>query len=293
LNKQVRTPHSWLFPLSLVLLLAASSLPGEWLLYLLLALGVAVFGLPHGSLDTAIAKRHLGLHSTLHTACFMTGYLGLGGLVVTIWWQAPTIALALFLLYSAAHFGDDVVERLGQRGRIGYGIWLLALPLALRPEDVIPVFEALGAMQSQHILAMAPWMLLPGGLLLATALWSRPQQRAMSDWRDPLLLAVAAFLLHPLAYFVAYFCFLHSPRHLELASRDLGLSGWREKLGAVMPATIATYCLILVAALILFSTGLTAEAALLRLVFITLAALTIPHMLLQMVAKTQSQNPSA
>ena len=281
-----RLPAFWLFPLGLVLALGFSSLPGQWPLYTVLTIGVMVFGLPHGSLDTAVAKRHLGVRQPMHLALFFAAYLGVGALVLVIWWQIPTIALAAFLLYSAVHFGDDVSVRLGRLGATGYGLWLLSLPLVLRPADVLPLFEALGAGNAPAILAMAPCALGLGGILLAVGLYRAPD-RAVSDWRDPVLLAIGAAVLHPLAYFVAYFCFLHSPRHLALAAQDLGLNSWRERLMAVAPTTLATYAL--VAAAVPFLIGLPLDAMLLRLVFITLAALTVPHMMLELIASPRRQ----
>ncbi|MBY5268326.1 Brp/Blh family beta-carotene 15,15'-dioxygenase [Spiribacter salinus] len=281
-----RLPAFWLFPVGLVLALGFSSLPGQWPLYAVLAIGVMVFGLPHGSLDTAVAKQHLGVTQPARLALFFAAYLGLGALVLAIWWQIPTVALAAFLLYSAVHFGDDVSARLGRLGATGYGLWLLSLPLVLRPADVLPLFEALGAGNAPVILATAPWALGIGGILLAVGLYQSPN-RAMSDWRDPALLTLGAAMLHPLAYFVAYFCFLHSPRHLELAARDLGLYSWRDRLAAVAPTTLATYAL--VAAAVPFLIGLPMDAMLLRLVFITLAALTVPHMILELIASPRRQ----
>ncbi len=276
-----RPPAFWLFPAGLALALGVSALPEQWPLYTLLAVGVAFFGLPHGSLDTAVAQRYLHLKNAYRVVGFFSGYLALGALVIAIWWQVPTMALSAFLLYSAVHFGDDVAPRLGRLGGLGYGLWLLAMPLTIRPDQVLPLFQALGATHAQYVIAAAPWALGVGGLLLTTAI-ARKRVHATSDWRDPLLFLFAAVLLHPLAYFVAYFCFLHSPRHLILAAQDLGLRGWREQFRAAAPTTVATYGLILAA--LPFLLGLSMDEVVLRLVFITLAALTVPHMMLELIA---------
>lgn len=276
-----RPPAFWLFPIGLAIALGVSVLPGEWTLYAILAVSTAVLGLPHGSLDTAVAKRHLPLNGNLQLIGFLAGYLALGGVVLLIWWQAPNAALAAFLLYSAVHFADDVAARIGRVGGIGYGLWVLALPVTFHPELVTPLFAMLGATQGAQIVSAAPYALVVGGALLVGGLAVSPR-RAVSDWRDPVLLAAGAALLHPLAYFIAYWCFLHSPRHLELAARDLGLHGWRERLKAVAPTTLATYALALAALPLLV--GLPSDAALMRIIFIGLAALTVPHMVLELIA---------
>jgi type IV secretory pathway VirB3-like protein len=55
----------------------------------------------------------------------------------------------------------------------------------------------------------------------------------------------------------------------------------------VAPTTLATYAL--VAAAVPFLIGLPMDAMLLRLVFITLAALTVPHMILELIASPRRQ----
>ena len=66
---------------------------------------VALIGLPHGAFDGAIA-RHLGYSRTLGGLIkFITVYLGLAAAVVAFWVWQPGLALALFLLISALHFG--------------------------------------------------------------------------------------------------------------------------------------------------------------------------------------------
>lgn len=276
-----RPPAYWLFPVGLLLSLGISLLPGHWPLYVVLAISTAVLGLPHGSLDTEVARRYLHLNSLPRLVAFLLGYMALSGLVIAIWLQIPNIALGAFLLYSAVHFGDDVAHRLGRIGGIGYGFWILGLPVTFHPATVEPLFAMLGADQTGLIIAAAPWALAGGGAILLGALLVSAE-RARSDWRDPLLLAAGAAFLHPLAYFIAYWCFLHSPRHLELAARDLGLQGWRERLRAVAPTTLATYALAIAA--VPFLINLPSDAILMQVIFIGLAALTVPHMILEFIA---------
>ena len=279
-----RPPAFWLFPAGLVIAMGLSLLPGQWPLYAVLAFSTALLGLPHGSLDTAVAKRYLPLDNGPRLMIFFATYLTLAGLVIAFWWQFPNIALAIFLIYSAVHFGDDIAPRINKLGASGYGLGIIALPVTFHPEPVLAIFRALGSDQSQALVVAAPWALGISAVMLAIGLYQSPD-RALSDWRDPLLLSAAAIILHPLAYFIAYWCFLHSPRHLELAARDLGLESWAEKLRALAPTTLATYGLVIVA--VPFLLGLPADAILLRVIFIGLAALTVPHMLLELIAAPQ------
>ncbi len=287
MNQTTHPPAFWLFPVGIVIALGASLMPGQWPLYAVLAISTAILGLPHGSLDTAVAKRYLHLNNPTRLIGFLAGYLALSAIVLGFWLLAPNAALAAFLLYSAVHFGDDVAVRVGRLGGTGYGLWILGLPVAFHPEVVASLFAMLGATQTTLIIAAAPWALGIGGGLLVSGLFLH-KDRAISDWRDPLLLVPAAFVLHPLAYFIAYWCFLHSPRHLELAARDLGMDTWRERLKAVAPTTLATYALAIAA--VPFLIGLPSDAALMRIIFIGLAALTVPHMILELIASPQRRD---
>lgn len=270
-----------LFLMGLVLTMVVSTTASETVLLWFLALTVAVLGLPHGSFDTAVAQRVFKLRSPIQTGLFMLTYLLAAGFVVVLWWWQPFWALVSFLLYSAWHFGDDVRTRLGHIGALGYGLWLLSLPLVWQPLTVFGIFQALGVTDPTLILLAAPYTLALGGLMLLLSI-VKSDDRQRSDWRDPLLLLVVATVLHPLAYFVAYFCFLHSPRHWQRVSMRLNLTTWQDHWRAAGPTTLATYALVAGAVPLLWH--LTASEITLQLVFITLAALTVPHMVVEMFA---------
>lgn len=86
-------------------------------------------------------------------------------------------------------------------------------------------------------------------------------------------------VLDPLLYFTVYFCLLHSPRHLFETARSIGLSSLVSIARAAAPIVIAT--LVLAAVLWRLLPGASLDAQLLQIVFIGLACLTIPHMLLE------------
>jgi Brp/Blh family beta-carotene 15,15'-monooxygenase len=89
-------------------------------------------------------------------------------------------------------------------------------------------------------------------------------------------LMLLALLTPLLVYLLVYFCFLHSPRHFEGTIRRLRLG----RLGgiiAALPLTMATWA---IATAAILSVELPSDVATLRLVFIGLAALAVPHMVL-------------
>lgn len=165
---------------------------------------------------------------------------------------------------------------------------MVFLPLALQPEATGTVLALLTGRAPEALLAAARPACLVAALLLLGGLL-RSRTAAATDWRDLLLLLGAAWLLPPLAYFIAYFCFLHSPRHLLATAQRLGLASWRDRLRALAPATLGSW--LLAAAALPWVLGASPRQAIVQLVFIGLAALTVPHMLLGALSGPQPEPP--
>ncbi|MDP5065117.1 MAG: Brp/Blh family beta-carotene 15,15'-dioxygenase [Haliea sp.] len=285
------TPETWLFLGlgGLALLLAhQETLPfSNQALAIVLAVAVVLTGLPHGALDPWVAWR-AGLWRTwAGFAGFNLVYMAAAAGVVAVWQLAPGASLALFLAISAWHFGGDWRKDLNVWGRVMAGSALLALPALGAPAEVSALFTLLageqgGALASSLGMA-APWLAAVAAAAAVAAL-RRSTVAAVE------LAAVAAFalLLPPLVFFLVYFCALHSPRHLRNAARS-AVSGQRQQMVGV--ALIYTGLTVVAAAFVwpwLAEAGMptaTLENNLLRLVFIGLAALTLPHMIVVMFSE--------
>ena len=97
-----------------------------------------------------------------------------------------------------------------------------------------------------------------------------------------------ALLLPPLVFFLVYFCALHSPRHLRNATQSADPGDRRRMIGVAAAYTVLT----LVAAALVWpwlagnlASAATLETHLVRIVFIGLAALTWPHMIVVMLSE--------
>lgn len=236
---------------------------------------VAVLGLPHGALDLAIARRLWPLQGLRAHTLFALGYTGLAGLVLGAWILAPGVALVAFLGYSAWHFSDDWSEEAGRAGALVPGILVLAWPAMLRPAEVEAAFAIL-VPDAGAATAVLRWS---GFAAVAVGL-------PMLGWRgrrgvllEMALLAGLATLLSPLIYFATYFCGLHSPRHFGAVRRRMGWDLMVALRAAMMP-TLMTLVAAGVAAFVLGRLDVGWADGAIRVVFIGLAALTVPHMLL-------------
>jgi beta-carotene 15,15'-dioxygenase len=239
---------------------------------------ILVVGLPHGSLDIELLINAKDDPAHFSLAGSLIAYVGTALSIVLLWWLLPSAAMVTLLLLSAYHFGGDWSGLGHGVERLAVGASLLSAPALVHESPVAFIFSWL--IPSDMAVAIAGAMhlasvpLLLGVAVLASFRWGN--NRAQCE--EIIVVAAAAVVLQPLTFFVIYFCALHSMRHLADVRRTLSNSK-----GSVLIARGAPY---VVAAMICCGAGavffpdLPTGAAFLSSVFIGLAALTVPHMLL-------------
>jgi len=252
----------------------------------LAALGaVALIGLPHGALDGAIAI-HLGFSRRMILFIrFLLLYVGMAGLVIAAWIVAPALCLLGFLVISMIHFGaGDARHGSGWvRGAevLAHGGLVVAGISQMHRDDTDVIFAYLTGGDTTLVWQGLDMLTVIVGVslvvCLAQALWHR-------RWRGTALelgvLAVLFALTPPLVGFAVYFCCVHSARHVAAI-----MSGLRQHMSAnamllqTLVFTVASW-LAGAAAIWWFADMADPQPVILRVVFIGLAALTVPHMIL-------------
>jgi Brp/Blh family beta-carotene 15,15'-monooxygenase len=253
-----------------------------------LVAGVVLLGLPHGSLDPMVARKAFNGRRAA-TMAFHAIYLALVLAYWLLWNRYPTIGLSLFLLIAAVHFGTDWESRGSALTRCAYGLAIVTLPALRFPSDVASIYAMLGTQHAPAIVAISR-ILAPAALGVATlgvALQFKLRQR---DAFELLTITAGALLLEPLVFFTCYFALLHSPRHLLDTADSLGITSLRRIYLATVPVLLATLLLAALAYSMLPHIGV--DARLLRVVFIGLAALTVPHMLLDTLVHQHGHAPT-
>jgi Brp/Blh family beta-carotene 15,15'-monooxygenase len=197
---------------------------------------------------------------------------------VLIWLWLPALSLGIFLFISAWHFSGDWSKSLNTPLRLCAGALLLLMPIGFHTEAVYGIFEQLSGQTGGALavsLALPTWLLTTAMIILVGgALWKKQWQSAL-EFTSLFLLA---YFTLPLLYFTLYFCLLHSPRHLSelfIAAPTLEHS---RMLRMMLIYTLAT--LVLLGGLGWYWATLPTSTLILRLIFIGLAAVTVPHMLL-------------
>jgi beta-carotene 15,15'-dioxygenase len=260
------------------------------LIWQIIALGplVALLGLPHGALDHRVASALWPLITLRDHAVFIAGYIGLAIAVLALWIIAPSIALGAFLIYSALHFSDDWRAEVGLWQSLPLGISVIALPALVFQSDVAVLFSFLTAEPTATLFAAllhktAIAAIIASALCLVVNLRAAPWVTV-----EYALLVATALVTPPLIYFVIYFCALHSPRHFLVTADQLRLTPL-QGLRAAWPILVATLAMTALGTVILAVFAPAFEPATLQIVFIGLAAVTVPHMLLTAVFRSVHQ----
>ena len=252
----------------------------------LLALGgVVLIGLPHGAFDGAIAACLGQANRPVAMIRFIILYVALAGLVVGLWLVFPVASLVGFLGLSIVHFG------LGD-ARAGTG-WFRYVQAVAHGGVVVAGISQSHRLEVDVIFgyliggdAAPVWMAIDVASVMIAVALAIYAWRAFWDarWRFGFLEAGLLILLFaavpPLVGFALYFCCVHSARHLWSVWTAVKAEFPCHMLfTGAMAFTLASWGAG-AAAFWWCASFMMVESALLRVVFIGLAALTVPHMIL-------------
>ncbi|MEY4813162.1 MAG: hypothetical protein RLZZ162_235 [Verrucomicrobiota bacterium] len=245
---------------------------------IVVAVLIVVLGVPHGALDTIFARQLYGIRTLSGWLQFSLLYLLLAALVVGLWLWQPGLFLLGFLAISAAHFSGDPLQGVPWPARLFYGGSVILLPTIGHAQEIGRLFGLLvGDATASPIVPWLRWLAWPWlvGLALAS-LW-----QTRHDFWTALEMAAAgilAIVAPPLVSFVVFFCGMHSARHILRTMNFSGRSSWRYVAGAALLPMAGVLAGSTVAWVFLRDTAL--DARVVQVVFVGLAALTVPHMVL-------------
>ena len=252
--------------------------PDERTELIILAALILLLGVPHGAFDTIFAWKLYGIESLFGWVGFVIVYLLLAASVVAVWVVTPAVFLLGFLLISTVHFSGDPTEGTPLPTRLLYGGSILILPTLLHPGEVSRLFgllvgEGTACMVLPWIRVLA-WAWLPC-VSLAVILRSRREMLGSVEIGATALLALVA---PPLVSFTLFFCGMHSARHILRTIDYSGRASTRVLLLASLLPMTGVLAFSAVAWHFLKDTPL--EARVVQIIFVGLAALTVPHMIL-------------
>ena len=252
---------------------------------------ISTIGISHGALDNLKGHKVLKFYGINKKYLFYLTYIIISLLVIFFWILFPFLTLSLFLLVAAYHFGKEDCS-FGTKTKKQFinlfyllkGSIVILAPLIFHPDETVAIFEILNV-KLNDIIRNENWIL---ALLIISflsnffiATWAKNDGFIIADWLTIIMLNIS---FSPLVAFTIYFCFLHSVRHslsliYELNKNNFN-KGFKEFVKKALPLTIITGVLYLIGVFIL-TNSYDLDNAILKVIFIGLASLTFPHILLE------------
>ncbi len=239
-----------------------------------LAVVVALVGLPHGALDPVVAHDAGIVTGPRAVGRYLVGYVGLALVTAAAWLAAPSIALPLFFVVSALHFGGDWPGLpAGVRALAGAAVVLT--PVAFHADEAASLLEPLADAATADRIVAVSGVVGPVAAASAFGLAVITHRSIRAGVEIATIVALAA-VAPPLIAFATYFCALHSPRHIGAVLHRTRVHT-RTAVGVAAALTVAT---VVAAASVwpMLESSASIDDAAVRLVFVGLAALTVPHM---------------
>ena len=298
--KKINLNHSFIFFLVVnifcILFFKYSNLNISPIVCLLLIL---IIGVSHGSLDHIKGKKLLKFFNIKSIYIFYITYILISAAVIATWMLLPSTTLILFLIIASYHFGKEDTQFLIndesyfiQMLYFFKGFLIILAPLYFHFQETIAIFKLLLIDNETFYLSLT--FIETNKVILIGVICSTLSSiflflknfeiKKFVIFLDYFSILILNYYLSPLLAFTVYFCFLHSIRHsislaIELDPNSV-LDGFKLFVKKALPLTILT-CIFSFIALYLLSNSYNLDSAILKIIFIGLASLTFPHILLE------------
>ena len=307
--KKINFNHSFIFFLFCnifsLITFVNSNLKISPLICLLLILSI---GVSHGSLDNMKGKKLFEILKIENFFIFYLSYISFAILIIIFWIILPSISLVLFLIVASYHFGkEDTSFLINQESFYDpllfflKGSLIVLAPMYFHFDETINIFKFL-LVENETFYNFLNFIetnkILLSGIVLSTIsnillFMKNFELKKFTIFLDYFSIIIINYYFSPLIAFTFYFCFLHSIRHsitliFELNREDLGV-GINVFLKKALPLTILTviFCFI---GLYFLNNTYSFDSSILKIIFIGLASLTFPHILLEyLLEKNEKQ----
>lgn len=258
--------------------------------YYLLLIAVSFIGLPHGFFDYSIAER-LFSYKKNWIYYFTISYIFLSLIYLFFWFEYPLESLIFFLTISIFHFGMEELTHIKYKDMNFFQIIIIgsipiALPILFHPENVFYIFNQITDLDINYDY-INTYIYYIYFLLLFIALYLNGIKRS---WIYLLLIA-NFIILPPLVSFILYFCFHHSLRHYIHSIYHDNLVPNKYSTNEYLKAIITASVLFTLVVLISLQTygQYSFDIIIVKYIFILLACLTLPHLMLNIYYETQKE----
>ena len=260
---------------------------------------ILIIGVSHGALDHIKGQRLLELFKLKSIYIFYITYILISGIVIATWMLLPSVTLIIFLIIASYHFGkEDTQFLINNRSYFTQmlyffkGFLIILAPLYFHFQETVAIFKLLLIDNEMFYLSLnfiETNKVIQLGILCSTLssiflFLKNFEIKKFVIFLDYFSILILNYYLSPLLAFTIYFCFLHSIRHsislaLELDPNS-ATNGFALFVKKALPLTFLTGVFSIIG-LYLLSNSYNLDSAILKVIFIGLASLTFPHILLE------------
>ena len=256
-------------------------------------------GISHGSLDNVKGRKLFQILEINTFSIFYFAYILIALIVIFLWILIPYVSLIIFLMVASYHFGKEdtqflIIENSYYNQFLFFlkGSLIVFAPMYFHFDETISIFRLLlienetfykflDLIESNRVLLYCVILSTLANILLFTKNF---ELKKFTIFLDYFSILIINYYFSPLVAFTIYFCFLHSIRHSislmsELDENNLG-NGFKIFIKKALPLTFITaiFCVI---GLYLLNNTYNFDSSILKIIFIGLASLTFPHILLE------------
>ena len=264
---------------------------------------ILILGISHGALDNIKGTKLLKLFGYKNTISFYFAYILISLLIIIFWLIFPNTVLLLFLIVAAYHFGkEDTVFSFKRKFFISEclfffkGSAVIMTPLLFKREETNEIFRILNFNFFEAEFFVDEFLIAMLCLSFLSSFYISKKEN--SDLKSVMVvdffsLIILNIFLSPILAFTIYFCFLHSIRHSISLIFELDKSfksGLNKFIKKAIPLTIVTGAIFLLTIFFL-NNFYKLDEAIYKVIFIGLASLTFPHILLEYLLEKNQKRP--
>lgn len=235
---------------------------------------IVLMGVPHGSLDVLFARQTLEIKYLRHWAKFFIYYITAAACIILLWILIPSIFFITFLILSALHFSDDLNLPGFNALKFSYGASIITLPSLYFNDELIDLYAMIIERRfAADIVQISHFASVFVILILAVQLLSK--EIKIRAKLETICVFILFLVLHPILAFGIYFCVMHSARHIIRSHFFLRNLSKKAFLYALI---LPTSAVIIIGGVIgWIGENKSLEIDMIRIIFVGLAALTVPH----------------
>ena len=252
---------------------------------------ILIIGISHGSLDNIKGKKLVQILGFKSISIFYLAYIFVCIITIYLWFLFPKFLLFLFLIVAAFHFGKEDSEFINKKKNFELvylfkGSIVITSPLLFHKYETLSIFKTLNFDISENILINNEILyLLIFFSFFSNIVLSKNKNFDLKTilFLDFFSVLILNYFLNPIIAFTTYFCFLHSIRHSISLIKNINNNikkGFPIFLRKAFPLTMITSIMYIIS-LIFLKNYYELDEAIYKVIFIGLASLTFPHILLE------------